>query len=86
MERQYRGVPFFASDRGGRDYVLTPFYRAETASDDLPPRTFDPADLIGYRTADGRPVIRTGEGRFRLPAGGPEAGTELFAVDPGDGT
>ena len=85
MERHYRGVPFPVADRNGRDYLLTPLYRAETASDDLPPRTFAEADLIGYRTADGRPAMRTGTGRFRLAAGAAGAGTELFAVDPVDG-
>ena len=84
MERHYRGTPFSAADRTGGRYLLTPLYRGEADADGLPPRTYADADCVGFQTADGRPVIRTGEGRYRLTAGKTGGGTELFADAPAD--
>lgn len=81
MERHYRGPPFHASDRNGGDYLLTPLYRAEDQSDRPLPRTFAAADCIGLLTAEGRSAKRTGKGRYRLLAGMPDGGTELFGDD-----
>ena len=74
-------IPFHASDRYGGDYLLTPLYRAEDESGELPRRTFAAADCIGLLTAEGRSAKRTGKGRYRLLAGVPDAGTELFGDD-----
>lgn len=81
MERYYRGPPFHASDRYGGDYLLTPLYRAQDGPVEPLPQTFAVADCIGLLTAEGRSAKRTGKGRYRLLAGVPDAGTELFGDD-----